>query len=100
MFCRYGMHVEKRGYFADSLIKTDISKRTTRVWSPRHNSLPSEPIFVADPKSSAEDDAVLMSVVLDSSRRRSSLVFINARSMEEIARARSVHSPTCLSLSH
>lgn len=50
------------------------------------NCFPSEPIFVADPAGSAEDDGVLLSEVYDAGREESFLVVLDARSMKEVAR--------------
>lgn len=52
---------------------------------------PSEPIFAPRPGGTSEDDGVLLSVVLDSSaekgRGQSALVVIDAKTMQEVARA-------------
>lgn len=83
----YGVHIEKPGYFTDSLIKVDTKTQRTKVWSPSTNHLPSEPIFVAHPNATSEDDGVILTVALDAKRKLSSLVVIDAKCMEEIARA-------------
>ncbi|KAK3613715.1 hypothetical protein LTR22_028043, partial [Elasticomyces elasticus] len=84
----YGIHTEKPGYFADSLIKIDTMAQTSLVWSPTTNHLPSEPIFVANPTGSgAEDDGVLLTIALDAERKKSSLIVINATTMVELGRA-------------
>lgn len=53
--------------------------------------VPSEPIFAPRPDGTSEDDGVLLSVALDSSLEKgagqSALVVIDARTMEEVARA-------------
>ncbi|KAI0379200.1 carotenoid oxygenase [Hypomontagnella monticulosa] len=84
----WGVHVEKTGYFMDSLIKVDTLTQSWEVWSPSTNQLPSEPIFVAAPDSKSEDDGVLLLVAMDSVVRKSSLVVVNATTMEEMGRAR------------
>lgn len=83
----YGVHVEKPGYFADSLIKIDTHTQTSLVWSPKVNHLPSEPVFVADPQGTAEDQGVLLTVAMDAERQKSSMIVINATTMTEIGRA-------------
>ncbi|KAL7935145.1 carotenoid oxygenase [Trichoderma chlorosporum] len=83
----YGIHVEKPGYFADSIIKVDTKSWTTKIWAPSVDHLPSEPIFVPRPNSTDEDDGVLLTVALDAKRRLSSLIVIDAKNMEELARA-------------
>jgi torulene dioxygenase len=84
---RYGVHVEKPGFFADSIIKVDAQTRKTAVWTPRVNGLPSEPVFVARPGGTCEDDGVLLLVLMDTSREQSALVVLDAQSMTEVGRA-------------
>ncbi|PSN72943.1 RPE65-domain-containing protein, partial [Corynespora cassiicola Philippines] len=84
----YGTHIEKRGYFMDSIIKIDTKTQTSNVWSPETNHVPSEPIFVSRPGAECEDDGVLLTVALDEATRVSSLVVIDAKEMVEIGRAR------------
>jgi torulene dioxygenase len=57
------------------------------VWVPKTNHMPSEPIFVARPGGTEEDDGVLLTVALDAKRKLSSLIILNAQTMEEIGRA-------------
>ena len=83
----YGVHVEKRGFFSDSLIKIDVKKKTKKVWTPKVNSIVSEPVFIARPGAVKEDDGVLLTVVMDSERVLSSVVALSAQTMREIARA-------------
>lgn len=83
----YGIHIEKPGYFADSIVKIDTTTQTTKIWTPATDHLPSEPIFVASPNGTAEDDGVLLTVALDAKRKLSALVVIDAISMKELGRA-------------
>jgi beta,beta-carotene 9',10'-dioxygenase len=48
-------------------------------------------VFVRRPDGSAEDDGVVLSVVLDSSAGRSFLLVLDAGSFEELARAEAPH---------
>lgn len=84
----YGIHVEKAGNFADSIIKIDTETKEWKIWVPEKRSVPSEPIFAPRPNATEEDDGVLLTVVLDTSVRQSSLVVIDAVTMEELGRAR------------
>lgn len=85
----YGVHVEKRGFFVDSIIKIDIETQTTKLWIPENNHLPSEPIFVPRPGcDDDEDDGVLLTVAVDSATSRSNLVVIDAKTMVELGRAK------------
>ena len=87
----YGIHKDytiKDHAFADGIIKLDMSAGpgASTVWSlPEHT--PSEPIFVPRPGAEAEDDGVLLSVVLDEQKARSAMVVLDAQSMTEVARA-------------
>ncbi|KAL7915562.1 carotenoid oxygenase [Trichoderma velutinum] len=83
----YGIHVEKIGYFADSIIKVDTETQSWKIWSPETKQLPSEPIFVPRPGATAEDDGVVLTVAMDSAEKKSSLVVIDATTMKEISRA-------------
>lgn len=49
--------------------------------------MPSEPVFVAKPDPTAEDDGVLLTIALDAERSTSAMVVIDAQSMQEIGRA-------------
>lgn len=84
----YGIHVEKVGNFADSIIKIDAEEGKWLVWAPETRHVPSEPVFVPRPGATEEDDGVLLTVVMDASVRQSSLVVIDAKNMRELARAR------------
>lgn len=84
----YGIHVETTGYFADSIIKIDTVEQSWKVWEPATRHLPSEPIFIGRPGAEDEDDGVLVTVAMDAVARRSSLVFLDAQTMTEIARAK------------
>jgi len=84
---RYGVHIEKAGYFVDSIIKIDVVKRKTKVWSPEVDGMPSEPVFVPRPGGTDEDDGVLLVVNFDTSRLKSALVVLDAKTMKELGRA-------------
>lgn len=68
-------------------MKVDTYTRRTTLWKPLTPHLPSEPIFVANPEATCEDDGVLLTMALDASRKQSVLVVIDAQNMKEIARA-------------
>ena len=48
-------------------------------------------MFVAEPDAEGEDEGVLLSVVLDGHRGNSFLLVLDARSLEELARADAPH---------
>jgi beta,beta-carotene 9',10'-dioxygenase len=74
----------------DQLVKIDVSNGTETVWS-APGCHPGEPIFVREPGTEDEDSGVVLSVVLDGSAGKSSLVVLDARSFEELARAEAPH---------
>ena len=83
----YGIHVEKTGNFADSIIKVDADEKKWLVWAPETRHVPSEPIFIPRPGATDEDDGVLLTVVMDVQVRHSALVVIDAKTMTELGRA-------------
>jgi len=86
----YGIGGEEGGPIFDRLVKADVAERTTRVWH-EDGMHPGEPIFVRSRDASAEDDGVVLSVVLDAREGRSFLLVLNAASFEERARATAPH---------
>ncbi|HUN09591.1 MAG TPA: carotenoid oxygenase family protein, partial [Aggregatilineales bacterium] len=48
---------------------------------------PGEPVFAARPGGTADDDGVLLSVVLDTTAGNSFLLVLDARTLQEVARA-------------
>ena len=60
------------------------------VWS-EDGCFPGEPVFVARPDGSAEDDGVLLSVTLDGRSGRSFLLVLDAATLRELARAEVPH---------
>jgi len=66
------------------LVKVDVSTgRTLGTWR-RDEFWPSEPSFIASPDAMAEDDGVVVSVVLDGNRSSSFLLILNATTFEQI----------------
>jgi beta,beta-carotene 9',10'-dioxygenase len=76
--------------FLDSLVKIDVGGGPARRWQ-EEGCYPGEPVFVAAPGSDAEDDGVVLSVVLDAAAERSFLLVLDARGFEEIGRAEAPH---------
>lgn len=73
------------GWF-DAIVKIDVEEGLDSAWS-AEGQYPGEPIFVARPDASAEDDGVLLSVVLDAEREASSLLVLDAATLDVVARA-------------
>lgn len=88
---RYVWGIEPgEGGFVERIVKVDVDDGDGIAWS-RPGNYPSEPVFVARPGGKAEDDGVLLSVVLDAERATSSLLVLDAASLEEIASAEVPH---------
>ena len=75
-------------YISDvSLVKKDLCRNgRDRAWSVP-NQYASEPLFVPDPTGKAEDDGVVLSVILDGVMERSFLGIFDARTMKLINRS-------------
>jgi carotenoid cleavage dioxygenase-like enzyme len=76
--------------FANSLVKADTTGGPTKIWQ-REGCFPGEPVFVPRPGSRAEDDGVLLALVLDSNTEKSFLLVLDARTMGEAGRAELPH---------
>ena len=75
----------------EALVKIDNESGKSILWS-EPGCFPGEPIFVPEPGNKAEDVGVVLSVVLDSRRRQSCLVVLDATSFEERSRAYAPHA--------
>jgi beta,beta-carotene 9',10'-dioxygenase len=87
---RYTWGVRASDTWLDGIVKVDTETGDVRTWAAAGCS-PGEPIFVPAPGDSAEDEGVLLSVVLDTERQASSLVVLDAATLEEVARAEVPH---------
>jgi beta,beta-carotene 9',10'-dioxygenase len=74
----------------NQLVKVDTRTMDSMIWS-QEDCYPGEPVFVAAPGGSNEDDGVLLSVVLHGLQGRSFLLVLDAQTMDEIARAEVPH---------
>jgi carotenoid cleavage dioxygenase-like enzyme len=74
------------GGFYNQLVKVEVRARTTKVWR-EEDCYVGEPVFVAAPGGRAEDEGVILSVVLKGKKGNSFLLVLDARSFAEIARA-------------
>ncbi|KDN60998.1 putative carotenoid cleavage dioxygenase 1 [Colletotrichum sublineola] len=91
---RYVYSLADRGLSTlfDTIVKTDVDSREALLWECPRAHTPGEAIFVPRPapddgRPLAEDDGVLLSVVLDGTAQRSYLLCLDARSMTELGRA-------------
>ena len=87
---RYVWGVGTAGAWFDRIVKADAVQRTSTLWS-EAGCFPGEPVFVAAPQATEEDEGVLLSIVLDSHRGNSSLLVLDARNLKELARAEVPH---------
>jgi beta,beta-carotene 9',10'-dioxygenase len=86
----YGAGNEVQGNFIDNLVKLDLERNATSSWY-EEGCYPGEPVFVATPGASDEDDGVILSVVLDAKKASSFLLILDAASFRELARAEVSH---------
>jgi carotenoid cleavage dioxygenase-like enzyme len=87
----WGTGIQAEGDFLDSIVKVDTTTATVARW---HASglYPGEPVFVPSPAAAAEDDGVLLSIVLDTAKQQSFLLVLDAASLAEMARAAIPHA--------
>jgi carotenoid cleavage dioxygenase-like enzyme len=88
----YGVgHNKQRPYdFANRLTKIDFDKGSAKIWW-RNACFPGEPVYVSTPDPRAEDDGVVLSVILDVERQNSFLLILDAQSFSEIGRVELPH---------
>jgi beta,beta-carotene 9',10'-dioxygenase len=85
----WGAGVGGSGYF-DRIVAADLHEGTTSIWE-EDGCYPGEPVFVSAPGAGAENEGVLMSVVLDASAGSSFLLLLDAATLGELGRARAPH---------
>jgi beta,beta-carotene 9',10'-dioxygenase len=89
----WGAGQSEPGNFFDNITKIELHhgrEPNVKTWH-APGCHPGEPVFVARPGGSAEDDGVLLSVVLDAGQARSFLLVLDAASLSEVARATVPH---------
>lgn len=87
----YGISAESAEVgFPDRLVKIDMDTGEAQNWT-ADGCYPGEPVFVPSPASAAEDDGVLLSVVLDTNTEQSFMLVLNAANLTEMARATVPH---------
>jgi carotenoid cleavage dioxygenase-like enzyme len=75
---------QRQGFY-NQLVKVDVASGATRRWY-EPDAYPGEPIFVGTPGRTAEDDGVILSVVLDARAGTSYLLVLDAQQFSERAR--------------
>ncbi|XP_070556237.1 beta,beta-carotene 15,15'-dioxygenase-like [Ptychodera flava] len=68
------------------LIKLNVDTGESVYWGPYDGLLPGEPIFVATPGSTSEDDGVVIANVLDSNAEKGMVVVLDAATFTELGR--------------
>ena len=86
---RYGSGVKVvQAAFFGSIGKSDWLTGKFITWQPEDGeSCPCEPVFVARPGSTEEDDGVVLTIVIDRKGTKSILVALDGRDLNEVARA-------------
>ena len=87
----WGTGIRSPGDFLDSIVKVDTKTGDVARWY-EDGVYPGEPVFVPAPSAKAEDDGVLLSVVLDIKKDVSFLLVLDASSLTEKARAEAPHA--------
>lgn len=75
---------------ANQLGRIDIRNKSALTWA-QANCYPGEPVFVPAPEAQAEDDGVVLSVVLNGNKGNSFLLVLDAHTFQEIGRAEVPH---------
>ena len=81
-----GINPAQRTGFYNQVVKVDIQTGESQTWY-QAGCYPGEPVFIGRPGRHAEDDGVLLSVVLDVTNGTSFLLVLDAQSLNELARA-------------
>lgn len=86
----YAYAQSKGSTLSDKLIKINVQTGDVLEWKEAH-CFPGEPVFIAKPEAAAEDDGVVLTVVLDAAKNSSFLLVLDATTFSEIARAQTPH---------
>lgn len=86
-----GIHPRRRNEFYNQIVKIDLTTGQSLNWH-EEGLYPGEAVFVPAPGRQAEDEGLLLSVVLDVNKGQSFLLVLEAQSMKEKARAYLPHT--------
>jgi torulene dioxygenase len=82
-----GMKIVQAAFFG-SIVKSDWLTGKFIRWQPESGeSCPCEPVFIARPGAVAEDDGIVLTIVINKKGTHSILVALDGRDLSEIARA-------------
>jgi beta,beta-carotene 9',10'-dioxygenase len=76
--------------FVNQLFKLDLRSRSVQTWF-EDVCYPGEPVFVSASRDGAEDEGVILCVVLNAARGNSFLLMLDASAFSELARAELPH---------
>jgi len=77
----WGVANQVPGHFTDALVKLDVLRGESTVWHPA-GCFPGEPVFLPTPEGrTAEDDGILLSVVLEPRANQSWLAVLDAATL-------------------
>ena len=79
-----------RKEFINKLFKINVESGKKKTWQ-KQSCYPGEPVFVQKPGSEAEDDGIILSVVLDSRNKNSFLLVLDAKTFRQAATAAVPH---------
>jgi carotenoid cleavage dioxygenase-like enzyme len=82
----YGAGARRRHNFIDELVKVNVQNGGSRTWF-EDDSYPGEPVFVAAPGATREDEGVILAVVFDGKEGTSFLLALDAETFQELGRA-------------
>jgi torulene dioxygenase len=86
-----GLKVVQCAFFS-TIVKTDWLSGTSVKWAPPNgDSCPCEPVFIARPGATEEDDGVVLTIVCNRVGSTSLLVALDAKDLTEVARAEMPH---------
>ncbi len=81
---------ERQGMPLYSLVKFDMKNGDVKSWSEDHCFM-GEALFIEKTDAKSEDDGVLLSIGLDANKDKSFVIIIDAKNMQELARAYAPH---------
>ena len=83
----YGTGFLEKGFFENAMGKLDIRNNSAIVYRNSATSYPGEGVFVAAPNPQAEDDGVVLTLVLELEQEKSPfLAVLDAKTLKELAR--------------
>ena len=82
----YGAGSDNPHEMVNRLLKINVNTGQVLVWQ-ADMCYPAEPVFVATPDAKAEDDGVILTIVLDGKLQKSFVLILDAKEFKEIGRA-------------